>query len=55
MRDNTIAPYSSECILLTIGFEIEPTVLIFIIIKSSSGILIIIIGCFIICNIMLYH
>ena len=36
---------------LTIRFEVEPTCLIFIIVKCSCGILIIIIGSFVICNI----
>ena len=36
---------------LTIGLEVEPTGLIFIIIECCCSILIIIIGCFVVCNV----
>ena len=39
--------------LLTIGFEVEPTCLILIIVECSSGVLVVIVGCFIVCDIQL--
>ena len=39
--------------LLTIGFEVEPAALILVIIKCSSGIFVIILGCFIVGDIQL--
>ena len=38
---------------LTIGLEVEPTCLILIIVECSSGVLVVIVGCFIVCDIQL--